>query len=221
MGTFNGKFKGNIRIGDSYAPSGDFPVVSAEHVYVPNNIKNGDETIYQGESLDARLEELESKISDGGGVSSVTVDEALDPESANPIANSAVCAALDKKSDVHSHPYASSGHDHDDDYAPYMPIEINFPSSVSANTRYFVCEEVKSGTLRFPSNSARGDEIYIQFGTGSEAPNIKVDNALISQSTFPANSIIEIHAIYGVTTPSTGGGYYSGWIALVSSIERS
>ncbi len=191
MAIFSGKYQGNITIGDGYSPGGDFPIVSAEHVYVPKNITADGETTYQGESLDARLEELESKIS-----SNVVVDTSLNDSSANPIANSAVCAALKNKSDAHAHPYAAQDHTH-------YSVKDYIEEPLVANTQYYLSAVDSDIKFTFPKESDLGDEIFIQFflkkTKDGAVPVVSLINVYsMSSVSYSSNSVVEIHAVYGI-----------------------
>jgi hypothetical protein len=107
-------------------------------------------------------------------------------------------AALAGKADKnHTHAYAASGHTH-------YKVKTAIESPLSKNTHYYRKGTVTSITLTFPTSASLGDRIFVQFVSGSGI-SVTLDNAVIEDFNFSPNSVIEIHAVYGIVSADAYG----------------
>lgn len=107
-------------------------------------------------------------------------------------------AALAGKAEKgHTHNYAYAGHTH-------YNVREALTSPLSKNTHYYRKGTVTSITLTFPTSASLGDRIFVQFVSGSGI-SVTLDNAVIEDFNFSPNSVIEIHAVYGIVSADAYG----------------
>ena len=98
---------------------------------------------------------------------------------------------------------------------PKIKKQQRLDSVLEPNTQYFLSTKKTSVTLTFPSKASHGDSIYVQFVSGDSIvvylkDQDDMENVRINSTSYKANSVIEIHALYGYIEENM-----SGWNAIL------
>lgn len=100
----------------------------------------------------------------------------------------------------HTHAgYASAGHTH------HHVKEVLQSNYLTANTHYYLKGAKTLIVLYFPTSASVDDRIFVQFVSGSGI-SATISNAYFCNSgTWQPNSIIELHAVYGIVSADSYG----------------
>ena len=156
-----------IRAQGRVGPTGDFPVADAEHIFVP--VDNNLMPIEVTQNSDGNLQTPQNGL---------RLDEVLFDAFKRILKNEDSISAITPKIKTES-----------------------LDSVLEPNTQYFLSTKKTSVTLTFPSTASHGDSIYVQFVSGNSiVVSLKdqsdIGNVRINSTSYKANSVIEIHALY-------------------------